>query len=124
MKQYIGSVTMALISLGLFSACGAQDDVTTELESAGGALTDEASPASVEQLHEFDVEGTRYSIIAVDGELLTRFSRQAATPIDVADRGAATATRAFTAPAGPAGKDDWVLVIEDEAKHFPAPGAH
>jgi hypothetical protein len=48
----------------------------------------------------------------------------AATPIDVADRGAATATRAFTAPAGPAGKDDWVLVIEDEAKHFPAPGAH
>ncbi|HVS73162.1 MAG TPA: glycoside hydrolase family 140 protein [Phycisphaerae bacterium] len=37
---------------------------------------------------------------------------------------AKTDTKAFTSPAGPAGNDDWVLVLDDAAKNYPAPGTH
>lgn len=90
----IANVGVVFIALGLASACSgsgeAGDPSTRPGPSMGeegaeeeGAedVSDGVAPAQVTELHEFDVEGTHYTIIEVDGELLTTFSHQRHTPV-------------------------------------------
>jgi hypothetical protein len=74
-------------ALGLYLACGSAGDTTaTDLGAAPqDAVVDTTSedPAAseLETLHEFDAQGVHFRILAVDGELLTEFSRPRFTPL-------------------------------------------
>lgn len=89
MKSCFWSVVTVSVSLGFVAACGgSQDDVTWAEGSASPEAAEveaedaaEVAPGAVEQLHQFDVAGTRYTILAVDGELSTSFNRSPGAPI-------------------------------------------
>lgn len=89
MGKRISSVGAVCFSLVVGAGCGGgQEDITsfeasgwTEAAELEGGGAGEAEADSLELLHAFEVAGTSYTIISVDGELLTTFSRGAGMPI-------------------------------------------
>jgi hypothetical protein len=92
----IVNVGTGFAALALCLACGSAEDITAADGPAGPqeATVDSDSAedgvaSQVDTLHEFDAEGVHFQILAVDGDLLTAFSRPRFTPLPtvVADDG-------------------------------------
>lgn len=85
MMKHIVNVGIVLIAVGLATACGSTNENLegeTSWETPDGEDTEE-SPAAMqaEELHAFEVAETRFTIMEVDGELLTTFSHPRQAPV-------------------------------------------
>lgn len=104
------------LAFGLAMACGGtNEDLAATAPDTTAA--DSAQPTQAEELHAFEYAGTRYTILEVDGELLTTFSHPRYAPIPhvvAADGGELTLLEKYLA-FEPGGEPDPRLV-EDHAR--------